>query len=71
MRGFGRVEVSGGFLLLMAWLNYLDRTLMVPLALTACVAHELGHVTAIYLLGGAIKEMHLTVVGAELELERP
>ena len=67
----GRVEATGDFLLLMAWLNYLDRTLIVPLALTACVAHELGHVIAIYLLGGAIKEMHLTVVGAELVLERP
>ena len=29
----GRVEATGGFLLLVAWLNYLDRSLLVPLAL--------------------------------------
>ena len=32
----GRVEVTGGFLLLTAWLNYLDRQGVVPLALLAC-----------------------------------
>ena len=31
----GRVEVTGGFLLLTAWLNYLDRQGVVPLALLA------------------------------------
>ena len=39
----GRVEVTGGFLLLTAWLNYLDRQGVVPLALLACALHELGH----------------------------
>ena len=33
MTGQGRVEVTGGFLLLVAWLNYLDRSFVVPLAL--------------------------------------
>ena len=32
----GRVEVTGGFLLLAAWLNYLDRQHLVPLAAAAC-----------------------------------
>ena len=32
----GRVEVTGGFLLLAAWLNYLDRQGIVPLALLSC-----------------------------------
>ena len=67
----GRVEVTGGFLLLLAWLNYLDRALLVPMALAACGAHELGHIMAIWLLGGAIKEIRLTAVGAELVLARP
>ena len=30
----GRVEVTGGFLLLTAWLNYLDRQGVVPLAVS-------------------------------------
>jgi len=67
----GRVEVTGGFLLLLAWLNYLDRSLLIPTALVACVLHEVGHIAVIRLLGGAIKEIHLTAVGAELVLARP
>lgn len=67
----GRVEATGGFFLLLAWLNYLDRSLLVPAALAACAAHELGHVAAIRLLGGGIRGMRLTAVGAELILSRP
>ena len=67
----GRVEVTGGFLLLAAWLNYLDRSLLVPAALTACALHELGHILVIRLLGGNIKGVRLTAVGAELVLARP
>lgn len=67
----GRVEVTGGFLLLLAWLNYLDHSLLVPMALAACGAHELGHIAAIRLLGGTINEIRLTAVGAELVLARP
>ncbi len=67
----GRIEVSGGFLLLIAWLNYLDRQGIVPLALLACVLHELGHYAAIRALGGAVRRLRLTAVGAELELSGP
>lgn len=70
MTGRGRVEVTGGFLLLVAWLNYLDRSLLVPLALTACAAHELGHIFIIRLLGESIKGIRLTAIGAELMLAR-
>lgn len=67
----GRIEVTGGFLLLLAWLNYLDRSFLVPMALAACAAHELGHIAAIRLLGGTIKEIRLTAIGAELVLAGP
>ena len=67
----GRVEVTGGFLLLLAWLNYLDRSFLVPRALAACAAHELGHIAAIRLLGGDVRGIRLTAIGAELVLERP
>lgn len=65
----GRVEITGGCLLLLAWLNYLDRDFLLPMALAACGAHELGHLAAVRLLGGSVKQIHLTAVGAELELE--
>ena len=71
MTGQGRVEVTGGFLLLVAWLNYLDRSFVVPLALAACGVHELGHIFVIRRMGGAIRGIRLTAVGAELILSRP
>lgn len=67
----GRVEVTGSFLLLAAWLNYLDRQHVVPLALLACALHELGHYWAIRLLGGDVERVRLTAVGAEMALSRP
>ena len=67
----GRVEVTGGFLLLTAWLNYLDGRGVVPLAMTACVCHELGHYAALRRLGGQVRGVRLTAVGAEMVLSRP
>lgn len=63
-----RLEVSGGFLLLAAGLYYLDTAGVVPWALTACAAHELGHLLAIRLLGGRVTVLRVTCVGAELRL---
>lgn len=67
----GKVEATGGFLLLAAWLNYWDRSFLVPMAMAACAAHELGHYLVIRLLGGSIKYIRLTAIGAEMVLDRP
>ena len=64
----GKVEATGGFFLLLAWLNYVDRQGIVPLAMAACLLHELGHYLAIRCLGGDIKSIRLTVIGAEMLL---
>ena len=69
MFGKGRVEVSGGFLLLMAWLNYCDTQDLLPLFLCAAAAHEAGHLAVIYALGGSVSRLRLTVAGAELMLK--
>ena len=50
----GRVEVSAGCLLLLAWLNYWDTQGVVPLALAACLLHELAHYGALRLAGAAL-----------------
>lgn len=65
----GRIEITYGCLLMLAWLNYFDRDFLLPIALMACGLHELGHLAAVRLLGGAIKQMRLTVIGAELVLD--
>ena len=46
-----RVEISGGALLMLAALYYLDGQGVLPLALLACALHEAGHWLAIRALG--------------------
>lgn len=65
---WGRVEVSGGFLLLAALLWYLDEDGTLLLAGAACVLHEAAHCMAIWGLGGRISRLRLSVTGAELTL---
>lgn len=67
----GKLEGTAPFFLMLAWLNYLDRQGIVPLCLLACCLHELGHLLSIRLLGGDIKLIRLTAVGAEMVLSRP
>lgn len=67
--GGGRVEVTGGCLLLLAWLNYCDTQNLLLTALCAAAAHELGHLAAIYVLRGSVRRLRLTAAGAELCLE--
>lgn len=68
MLRWGRVEVTGGFLLLVAWLNYWDTQGLVAPALCAASVHELGHWVAIRLLGGRVERLRLCAVGAEMKL---
>ena len=65
---WGRVEVSGGFLLLAALLWYLDEDGTILLAGAACTLHEVAHCGAIWGLGGRISGLKLSVTGAELIL---
>jgi len=62
----GRVEVSGGFLLVAAAVYYLDEDGLFPWALLACILHEGGHWAAIRLLGGRIRRLRLSAAGAQL-----
>lgn len=63
-----RGEISGGALLMLAALYYLDGQGVLPLALLACALHEAGHWLAIRALGGRITALRLTCVGAEMRL---
>lgn len=65
-----RLTVSPGFVVLLALLCYLDEGLgLLGWGLLACALHELGHVAAVRLLGGGVKGLRLTAVGAELALD--
>ena len=59
---------SKGFLLMLAVLIYLDGQGLVLQSILACAAHELGHWLFILLLGGKVRALRLTAVGAEIKL---
>ena len=64
-----RVEMSPGFLLLLAGLFWLDEGVgLLPWGLLACGIHELGHVAAAVRLGGRVERLSLTAVGAGLRI---
>lgn len=68
--GGGRLRVSGGFLLVLAVLFYLDEgDGLLFSGLLACAFHELGHILVIRLLGGRIERLELTAAGAVLVLD--
>lgn len=68
---FGKLEITSGFLLIVAWMNYLDQQCLVPAAMVACICHEMGHYIMIRWLGGDIKCIRLTAIGAEMVLAAP
>ena len=62
-----KVSVSPGFLLLAAFLFYLDDGSGILLwAVAAAIFHELGHVIASILMGGRVERLTLSAAGAEL-----
>lgn len=67
-----RLEITPGFLLLMAGLLYLDEGAgLLPWAMLACALHELGHLAAALAFGGRSPRLRLSAVGAELRLDYP
>lgn len=64
----GRWEVSGGALLALALLYYLDDSGVTLWVLLAALLHELGHCLAIALMGGRVSRFRLGLAGADLRL---
>lgn len=60
------MEIGGSFLLVVAVALYWDNQGIVPLALLACMLHELGHFVALKSLGGRLHRLRLTGIGAEM-----
>ena len=62
----GKVEITPGFLLLAAWLNYMDQQGLFWLGMVSCFLHECGHLVVLHILKDNVKRIHLTVFGAEI-----
>ena len=64
------VRTSSGFWILLSALLSLDRELRILLpALVAAGLHEIGHIIAIYIVGGHVKGIDITLSGAEMRID--
>lgn len=62
----GCLTVTGGFFLLLAALLCLDAGGLVGTLFVLCAVHEAFHLATVLLLGGRVRRLSLTGVGAEL-----
>lgn len=68
----GRIRIKTGFLLLLGVLFYLDEGIgLLPWGLLACALHECGHLAMGRLLGGRLRWLELSAVGAQMDLFYP
>lgn len=65
---FSLLYYSPSFLVLLAFLYYMDRQNLVPMGMLACLCHEWGHYVCIHCCGGEVRRISFTLVGAEMEL---
>lgn len=66
----GKVEFSGSFFLLFAWLNYVDTHNRLPLTLLSCLLHESGHLLALKIAHMELALIRLSCVGAQIYLRK-
>lgn len=62
----GWLYISGGFWLVIAWFGLVNGWKLLGVVLGAAVVHELGHCLALWLLGGSVKGLRLSALGAVL-----
>lgn len=63
----GKLYLSSGFLLLLSWLLYCDRSGIVLLGIIACILHEFGHLVTLFFFNSTIKEISITISGAKIK----
>lgn len=64
----GKIEISPGFLMLAAWLNYMDQQNLFWMGMVSCFLHECGHLAVLHLLKRPVKRICMTIYGAEIYL---
>lgn len=68
---FAKVEVTGGFLWMLAWLLYLDQHFLFLISAAVCLLHELGHYAAILCAKRTVTRLRITAYGAAMEVTPP
>ena len=64
-----RLRISPGVPLLLAAFVWLASPLLLGAILSAAVCHELGHWLVLRRVGGRIQRLHITVFGAEMQVD--
>ena len=64
-----RLRISPGVPLLLAAFVWLASPLLLGAILSAAVCHELGHWWVLRRVGGRIQRLHITVFGAEMQVD--
>lgn len=65
----GKWAVSAGFLALVLWFGAENGVLLTAIVLSAAALHELGHYAVLRVFGAAVRNIRLTVFGAEIETD--
>ena len=65
----GRIRISVGFCLLLAWFLQANGAELLLMMLGAAAVHELGHCVVLSWLGGHIRNLQLSVFGALMETD--
>ncbi len=66
MTALPRIRISAHTLILVLALIFFDRSLTSLLPILAALCHEFGHIIVIYALGARVKEIEITIFGAEI-----
>ena len=64
-----KIRVSPSALLLLAFFVLFSSPVLLAALLLAALCHELGHYAVLHATGGSVKEINLTVLGAEMKVK--
>ena len=65
----GRLEITSGFMLMASIFYFFDRLGIIWLVFFAALIHELGHFIAIWMLGGRVRRIRLSLVGVCMDYD--
>lgn len=65
----GRVQVSGGFWILLGWFALVNGSWLTIMVLLAAASHECGHLLVLHCQGVLVNSAYITVFGAEIEAD--
>ena len=66
----GKIQLKNSFFLLLALFILFGQSSLLPLIFLAALAHEFGHLLAIWGFGGTVRSVSISFLGAKIEYSR-